>query len=38
LNAGPMPLMVGIVDESLRYRVTVRQKALQHHGQIHVCD
>jgi hypothetical protein len=38
LNAGPEPLMVGIVDESLRHRVAVRYQALQHHGQIDVRD
>ena len=34
LNAGPEPLMVGIVDEPLRNAIAVRHQTLQHHGEI----
>lgn len=38
LNAGPKPLMIGIVDEPLRYAIAVRHQTLQHHGEINVRD
>ena len=38
LYAGPKPLMVGIVHQSLRYGIAVREQPLQHHGQIDIRD
>jgi hypothetical protein len=38
LHTGSVPLRVGVVDQRLRYRIAVRDEALQHHGEIHIGD
>ena len=38
LYAGSTPLMIGVVGETRRHRITVGHQALQHHGQIYVRD
>src|ERR1700675_2570487 len=38
LNRWATPLQRGVVNESLRHWIPVRDQALQHHGEIHIGD